>query len=63
MSAWSAEWTPERLYDEAGNGAQELRNWLLVAAAAGDAPGDVLLYEAVAEWLTGTAIVRFRIAP
>jgi aromatic ring-opening dioxygenase catalytic subunit (LigB family) len=54
-----AEWTPERLYDEAGNGAQELRNWLLVAGAADDAPASVLLYEAVSEWLTGTAIVQF----
>jgi aromatic ring-opening dioxygenase catalytic subunit (LigB family) len=54
-----AEWTPERVYDEAGNGAQELRNWLLVAGAVEDAPAEVLLYEAVSEWLTGTAIVRF----
>ena len=44
-----------------GNGAQELRNWLTTAAIADDAGATVLAYEPVAEWLTGTAIVRFEL--
>lgn len=57
--AWLREYTTERLYDEAGNGAQEIRNWLLVAGAMDDRPASVLAYADVAEWLTGTAVVEF----
>jgi 2,3-dihydroxyphenylpropionate 1,2-dioxygenase len=53
------EWDSDRLHAEAGNGAQEVRNWLLVAGATGDAKGEVLGYAAVPEWLTGTAVMRF----
>jgi aromatic ring-opening dioxygenase catalytic subunit (LigB family) len=53
------EWNAERLYREAGNGAQEVRNWLLAAAATGDKPGQVVAYAPVREWLTGTAVVKF----
>jgi hypothetical protein len=56
---FAEEWTPARLEDVAGNGAQELRNWLLVAALSGDRPAEVLAYEPVAEWLTGMGIVSF----
>jgi aromatic ring-opening dioxygenase catalytic subunit (LigB family) len=54
-----ADWPPERLEEEAGNGAHELRNWLVLSGLMGDAPGEVLAYEPVSEWLTGTAVVRF----
>lgn len=53
------EWDEERLGEEAGNGAQELRNWLLVAGAVGDRRGRVLCYQPVREWLTGIGIVAF----
>jgi 2,3-dihydroxyphenylpropionate 1,2-dioxygenase len=55
------DWDSDRIHVEAGNGAQEVRNWLLVAGAVGDAPGgEVLGYAAVPEWLTGTAVMRFK---
>lgn len=43
--------------EQAGNGAHELRAWLVAAGAAGSAPWRVLAYEAVPAWLTGTAVV------
>ncbi len=46
--------------DAAGNGAHEIRTWL-VAAGAADAPFETLAYEPVPEWLTGTAVAAARI--
>lgn len=45
--------------DAAGNGAHEIRTWLVAAGAAGT-PFDVLAYEPVPEWLTGTAVAAAR---
>jgi aromatic ring-opening dioxygenase catalytic subunit (LigB family) len=45
--------------DEAGNGAHEIRTWL-VAAGAVESPFDVLVYEPVPEWLTGTSVTAAR---
>jgi len=44
----------------AGNGAQELRTWLVMAAALGFAPGSALCYSPMPEWLTGmgTAVIE-----
>jgi 2,3-dihydroxyphenylpropionate 1,2-dioxygenase len=61
LGDFAATWTPERLEEEAGNGAQELRNWLTTAAILGDPAADVMAYEPVLQWLTGTAVVRFRV--
>lgn len=58
--AFIREWPAERVEEEAGNGAQEIRNWLTGAAIVDDAPAEVLSYQPVAEWLTGTAVARFR---
>jgi aromatic ring-opening dioxygenase catalytic subunit (LigB family) len=55
-------WSNERLYDEAGNGAQEIRNFVLLAGVAHDGPARVLAYEAVLEWLTGTAVIGLTVA-
>jgi len=52
-------WNSDRLYREAGNGAQEVRNWLLLAGAIGDRAGQVLAYVPVPEWLTGIAVAKF----
>lgn len=41
--------------DAAGNGTNEIRNWITVAAAVGDAPGRVVAYEKIL--VTGTGIV------
>ncbi|WP_299541453.1 catechol 1,2-dioxygenase [uncultured Streptomyces sp.] len=49
-------WTSEELEKAAGNGAQELRTWLLMAAALGHAPARRLAYEPMPEWLTGMGV-------
>lgn len=42
--------------DEAGNGAHEIRSWLVAWGVIGGRPLDVLAYEAVPAWLTGTCV-------
>lgn len=59
LPAFLRDWPPPRLEAEAGNGAHEMRNWLVLTGLLGDVPGRVLTYEPVSEWLTGTAIVEF----
>lgn len=58
---------PERLtdytreeIDAAGNGAHEIRTWLVAAGAAGTG-FDVLTYEPVPVWLTGTSVAAARL--
>jgi 2,3-dihydroxyphenylpropionate 1,2-dioxygenase len=48
--------TSASLEEAAGNGAQEIRTWLVMAAALGHAPGRRLAYEEMPEWLTGMAV-------
>jgi hypothetical protein len=55
------EWSNDRLEETAGNGAQEIRNWLLIAGVVDDAPAEVLAYAAVPEWHTGSAVAAFRV--
>ena len=43
----------------AGNGTGEIRAWVALAAAMGDAPGKVLAYEAVYEWINGMGVVMY----
>lgn len=45
--------------DAAGNGAHEIRTWLVAAGAAGT-PFETLAYEPISAWLTGTAIAAAR---
>ncbi len=45
--------------DAAGNGAHEIRTWLVAAGAAG-VPFEVLVYEPVPAWLTGTSVAAAR---
>jgi 2,3-dihydroxyphenylpropionate 1,2-dioxygenase len=59
VDRWSAD---SELEDTAGNGAQEIRNWLLVAGVADDVPAEVLGYAAVPEWHTGSAVAAFDVA-
>ena len=40
----------------AGNGAHEVRAWLIAAAALGHAPGRTLAYAPMPQWLTGMAV-------
>ena len=58
---FAREWNNERLEAEAGNGGFEVRNWLVVAGVAHDAPLELLAYAPVPEWHTGTAVARFRL--
>jgi len=60
LAKFVTEWTPAQVEAEAGNGAQELRTWVMAAAAAGDAPAKLLGYEAVPEWLTGCGAIEFK---
>jgi protocatechuate 4,5-dioxygenase beta chain/2,3-dihydroxyphenylpropionate 1,2-dioxygenase len=51
----------DAVLDAAGNGAHEIRTWLVAAGAAGvGAPFETLAYEPVPEWLTGTAVAAAR---
>jgi len=44
--------------EAAGNGAHEIRSWLVAAAAAGHVPFTQLAYEPVPAWLTGTCVMQ-----
>jgi 2,3-dihydroxyphenylpropionate 1,2-dioxygenase len=52
-----ANWTTARLQEAGGNGAQEIRTWLIMAAALGHAPATRIAYEVLPEWLTGMGVV------
>jgi 2,3-dihydroxyphenylpropionate 1,2-dioxygenase len=51
-----ASMTTDEVEKAAGNGAQELRTWLVAAGAAGGGGGRVLAYEPMPEWLTGMGV-------
>jgi hypothetical protein len=57
-----ADWSNDRVVAEAGNGAQEIRNWLTIAGMVEDRPLELIAYEAIPEWHTGTAVARFRLS-
>lgn len=48
--------TTPQIEARAGNGGQELRTWLVMAAALGFAPGKALAYSPMPEWLTGMGV-------
>ncbi|MFB7992049.1 catechol 1,2-dioxygenase [Streptomyces sp. NPDC056002] len=49
-------YSTDELEKAAGNGAQELRTWLLMAAALDHTPGRRLAYEPIPQWLTGMGV-------
>jgi Catalytic LigB subunit of aromatic ring-opening dioxygenase len=49
--------TWDEIEHDAGNGGQELRNWIAMLGAVPGWKGDVLAYEPVEEWITGCAAV------
>jgi 2,3-dihydroxyphenylpropionate 1,2-dioxygenase len=51
-----ASMTTAEVEQVAGNGGQELRTWLVMAAALGFAPGKALVYSPMPEWLTGMGV-------
>jgi aromatic ring-opening dioxygenase catalytic subunit (LigB family) len=48
--------------DSAGNGAEEIRTWLMAHAAADGAPFETLLYCGVPRWYAGISIAHWRMA-
>lgn len=44
------------LAEVGGNGADELRNWIIATAACGFAPARTVCYSPMPEWLTGMAV-------
>ena len=48
----------ESLVAAGGNGAHELRNWIVMVAACGWAAGRPLAYSPMPEWLTGMAVAE-----
>jgi 2,3-dihydroxyphenylpropionate 1,2-dioxygenase len=48
--------TSGQIEELAGNGGQELRTWMVMAAALGFAPGKALAYSPMPEWLTGMGV-------
>ena len=53
--AWDDAW----IADFAGNGALEVRTWMVAQGAAHSAPATVLAYAPMYDWQTGIGVVRF----
>jgi len=54
--------TDEYVLETAGNGAFEYRNWLVAMGAVKDYELDLLCYEPISPWVTGTTLVEFKFA-
>jgi aromatic ring-opening dioxygenase catalytic subunit (LigB family) len=57
------EWTDEYIETTAGNGALELRTWMVAAGAAGAFTSETLGYAPMYAWATGIGIVTFEPVP
>lgn len=57
-AAWLTDYDDDQI-EAAGNGAHEIRTWLVAAGAAG-VPFEILAYQPTPEWLTGTAVAAAR---
>lgn len=58
-----SRYTDAELVEAAGNGANEVRAWLTMAAAVGHHPGETLAYSPMPEWLTGMAVAVIEPGP
>jgi aromatic ring-opening dioxygenase LigB subunit len=47
--------------EAAGNGAYEIRNWLVMLGAVSSAKFDILAYEPIHPWITGMAVAAARL--
>lgn len=57
LAARGTDWVEEN----GGNGGQEIRNWIIAAAAAGGRPSRVLTYHPVRRWLTGIGFMQWQL--
>lgn len=55
-SAWVDSVSEDALVETAGNGANEIRNWLIMHAAIDYATGQTLAYSPMPDWLTGMGV-------
>lgn len=53
-----AQWDSSAVNESAGNGAAEIRNWIMAAAAARSRGARLLTYEPIAEWSTGIGVTE-----
>ena len=53
----------EQLTTVAGNGANEVRAWMIMAAVMDNQPADILCYSPMPEWLTGMAVATITPQP
>ena len=56
------ELTDEYVLETAGNGALEYRNWLVAMGAVQQYECDLLCYEPISPWVTGTTLVELKFA-
>ncbi len=56
LGGFAEHYSDDLLTERAGNGGNEVRAWLLMAAALGHHPGRTVVYSAMPEWLTGMAV-------
>lgn len=54
--------TDEEILDQAGNGALEVRNWIVAMAALGNFDAQVIAYEPVEPWITGLGFAELAVA-
>lgn len=52
--------TDDYVLESAGNGALEYRNWLVAIGATKEYELDLICYEPIHPWVTGTALVEFK---
>jgi aromatic ring-opening dioxygenase catalytic subunit (LigB family) len=53
-----SRWNSDEVFRTAGNGAAEIRNWLMAAAASKAVAGRLLAYEPVQAWVTGIGVME-----
>jgi len=53
---WVSGMSEDELVETAGNGANEIRNWLIMHAATNFAHGQTLAYAPIPDWLTGMGV-------
>lgn len=57
------DFTDQEVIDEAGNGALEIRNWIVAIAALPRGKAEVIAYEPVEEWITGLGFAELAASP